>query len=124
MKRKILLTIFMPLALSACFHSPTPGEKMMAVSKETQSLSDQWTKGDKLIAEGNKLVSKGQKKVASGNDDLSSGKDLIEEGKEKIAHGLKLKKQSEVAFKKHFPGYNSGSVTTQASGLDQQMISN
>ncbi len=118
MKLKLSLLAVPMLIITACSHSPSAGEQMLAHSNEAKKLGEQWTKGESYILESTKLEKKGNKLISSGNKKINKGKKLISKGEsevnkgskmidlshEKLKEGRKLKQESESQFIEKYPG--------------------
>jgi hypothetical protein len=102
--------ITLSIALTACAHTPTAGDKMSGAAQQSTQLGNQWNNGESMILDGRKLIAKGNDNIAKGNQlnsdgqkRINSGEDMVENGKSKIAQGEVLEHNSEEIFNSKFP---------------------
>ncbi len=105
MKIKNLLVLSFSVLLVSCAHTPTAGEKMLAVSDHAKALSGQWDEGNSLKTngvamqkKGRSMVSDGESMVAKGNKMIAQGNSMLREGEAQVASGSELMQKSESKF--------------------------
>tara|TARA_R110002049_G_scaffold254846_1_gene430331 strand:+ start:676 stop:1002 length:327 start_codon:yes stop_codon:yes gene_type:complete len=85
------------LSVGCASNPPTVGDKMISQSDSTRDLGKQWQ-------DGKSLVKKGESIKAEGMDINAKGDVKVKEGDRLITEGKAMMQESEMIFKKRFPG--------------------
>ena len=110
MKYKITLLMLFTISLVSCAHTPTQGDKMLAVSSHAKMLSNKWAEGDKLVAsgahlqkKGSALNSEGEANINQGEKQVSEANAMKKEGRKQVAQGVEIRQESENNFSDRYP---------------------
>ena len=99
------LGVALALALSACAgQGTTPGDRMESQAQGTESLADQWNKGEKLAAKAAHDREAAQRDIARAENAVPEARQALDKANRDLEAAQRMMADAEAEYARRFPG--------------------
>ena len=93
------------LGLSGCAgHDATPGDRMQRQAEGTESLAEQWNKGEKLAAKAVKDREQAQRDIARAENAIPEARQALDKAARDLEAAQRMMADAEAEYGRRFPG--------------------